>query len=78
MSLFTDPTTGEDLADCLVDVVRQMAVQAIEDAAGGDSGKLAEAQSHVDVGDQLRSQDKFNDAAAAYRLAIASAEGEGS
>ncbi|HVR77549.1 MAG TPA: NosD domain-containing protein [Acidimicrobiia bacterium] len=72
-----DPKKGIDLAGWILDVARRLAAEAIADAeaANGDPAKLAEAQEYLSRGDTLRDKGKFKDAAAAYKNAVATAEG---
>ena len=75
-------TQGEDLINQLLDVSRQIAVNAIDAAnntLGSDSGKIASANAALTNGDTLRtpptSFGDFKTSAAEYKVAIAEAEG---
>jgi len=77
-----DPSQGEQLIDQLLDVSRQLAVDAIDTAnntPGSDAGKISSANAALANGDSLRapitSFGDFKSAAAAYKVAIAEAEG---
>ena len=77
-----DPSLGEQIINQLLDVSRQVALNAIDDAnntPGSDAGKIASANSALANGDSLRSPPisfgDFKAAAAEYKVAIAVAEG---
>ena len=77
-----DPVQGEQLINQLLDVSRQIAVNAIDTAnntPGSDAGKISSANVALASGDSLRtpptSFGDFKDAAAEYKTAIAEAEG---
>lgn len=77
-----DPVQGEQLINQLLDVSRQIAVNAINTAnntPGSDAGKISSANAAVVNGDLLRTPPTlfgdFKNAAAEYKAAIAEAEG---
>jgi len=77
-----DPVQGEQLINQLLDISRQIAVNAIDTAVntpGSDAGKISSANAALANGDSLRtpptSFGDFKDAAAEYKVAIAEAEG---
>jgi len=67
--------TGDDLMDSLAGVAKQIAQDAIDDAVGGDSDKIEEAEASLAEGDALRASDAYKDAANKYKDALAKAEG---
>ena len=77
-----DQTQGEELINQLLDISRQVALNAIDTAnntLGSDLGKIASANAALTNGDTLRtpptSFGDFKTAAAEYKVAIAEAEG---
>jgi len=76
-----DSATGNQIINELLDVSRQIAVDAINIAdttPGSDSDKIDSANTALSDGDTLRTSTEFGDlknAAAAYKTAIAEAEG---
>jgi hypothetical protein len=72
-----DPDQGALIMDVLVGVNRQLAVDALDEAFSqqADSAKIAEAEQELAEGDVLRAEALFGDAAAAYKDALAAAEG---
>jgi hypothetical protein len=73
--LFDDSSDGVELAGRMLDASHQLANETIAASQAGDSNKIAEAQSLVADGDELRLEGKFKDAGAAYKSAISLAAG---
>lgn len=64
---------GEALLEPVVAVARELASDAIADAAGGDADKLAGANSALTEGDALRDEGRYKNAVAKYKEAYAKA-----
>ena len=71
-----DAVEGKRLMNNLVEIARQLAVDAINYAmnSGGDSGAINNAQQHLADADALRASEGFTDAASQYRNALATGE----
>ncbi len=71
-----DPTQGGLLMDQLTGSVRQLAVDAIDQAIaqGGDLAEINQAQVLLDDGDVLRASESFKEAVSKYKDALAKAE----
>jgi hypothetical protein len=71
-----DTVQGRQLMDSLVEIARQLAVDAINYAmnSGGDSSQINNAQQQLAQADALRASEGFTDAASQYRNALATGE----
>lgn len=73
--LFDDPGEGASTAEQVLDVARQLSVDAIAANQAGDSAKIAEAADYLAEGDDLRLEGKYKDAGAAHKPSVAIATG---
>ena len=68
-------SAGVDLLDQLARAARLLPVEALEEARGGDAGKIADAEQALASGDAHRAAGDFKMAITSYKQALSKAEG---